>query len=154
MEETDSFRKVELIIDYFFGKGSSRVLSKRGYRFVYSPKSGRVKHIYHDGKLFATIRPNGSVALTPYSAKILLRAKSFKRNCVIVNNDAAVFIKKGFSVFNKFVIEAGNNIRPGSEVIVLDEQKRPLAIGTAVLSSKAMVEFKKGVAVKVRKCIQ
>ncbi len=147
------FRKVAILFDYFFGNVSS-VLPKKGYKFVISPKSGRVKQIYHRNNLFATVRPDGSIALTGYSVSILLRSKNFLENCIYVSKEAAEFVKKGRSVFNKFVVKAGKNIRPGSEVVVLDESGKPIAIGTSVLSWKHMGEFKRGIAVKVRKCIE
>ena len=147
------FRRVATIFNYFFGKVDP-VLPKEGYKLVFSPKSGRVKQIYHDGKLFATIRPDGSVALTSYSALKLLKSKRFLENCIYIKLEASEFIKKGMSVFNKFVVKAGRNIRPGGEVVILDESGKPLAIGTSLLSWKYMREFKRGIAVKVRKCIE
>jgi uncharacterized protein with predicted RNA binding PUA domain len=153
MLSSAEFRRIAILFNYFFGKNVSNILPKEGYKFVLSPKSGRVKQVYHNGKLFATIRPNGSIALTPYSSQVLLRSKSFIKNCVYVSSDSVQFVSKGKSVFNKFVIKAGNNIRPKSEVVVLDQSGNPIALGTSVLSWKHMREFKRGIAVKVRKCI-
>lgn len=138
------------MVDYAFGRGVSRSLPDEGVRLVYSRKSGRVKLVFHGDKQFATIKPNGAMALSVYGARILAKSRAFLANCVTVDGDAAQFVAEGKSVFCKFVTNAGTNVYPRGEVAVLDPKGRVIGVGMAVLNGRFMGQFKSGVAVKVR----
>lgn len=138
------------MVDYLFGRGVSRTLPKRGFRFFYSRRSGRVKLIHHDGKLFATVKPNGALALSLYGATLLARSPRFSENCVQVSDDAVEFVKGGRSVFCKFVKRAGKNVYPKSEVALVDGEGKVVGVGMAVMNGAFMRLFKTGAAVKVR----
>ena len=142
------------MVDYIFGRGVSRALPKEGFRIFYSRRSGRAKSVFHDGSLFATIKPNGSMALSVAGATILSRSPRFRQNCVQVSDDVAEFVRGGKSVFCKFVVSAGSNIYPKSEVAIVDSGGKVIGVGMAVLNGKWMTQFKTGVAVKVRAGIQ
>ncbi len=150
MQQTNDLRTVSILVDYHFGRGVGRSVPKAGLRLVYSRRSGRLKLVLHEGKLFATVRPAGSMALTVYAASILARSPSFRQNFVQVADETSEFVKSGKSVFCKFVRWAGKNIYPLSEVVVVDSKWKVLGVGTAVLNGKHMRLFKTGVAVKVR----
>jgi len=143
-------RELALMTDYLFGRGVSRALPPSGFRLFYSRRSGRVKLIHHEGKLFATVKPNGAIALSIYGATILSKSPRFKENCVQISDDVTQFVRGGRSVFNKFVVAAGRNIYPKSEVAVVDSRGRVVGVGMAVLNGAHMTQFKTGVAVKVR----
>ena len=140
------------MIDYIFGRGVSRALGdKEEVKLAYSKRSGRVKLARVGGSLFATVKPNGSMALTIHGATILMRRKKeFMKNCIVVDDDAAEFVVGGKSVFCKFVRKAGGNIYPKSETVVLDSRGRILGVGMAVVAGKFMAQFPSGVAVKIR----
>jgi conserved protein with predicted RNA binding PUA domain len=138
------------MVDYLFGRGVSRALPRAGFRLSYSRRSGRVKLVHHDGKLFATVKPNGAMALSIYGATILSRSPRFKENSVRVSDDVKQFVRGGRSVFNKFVVSAGQNVYPKSEVVIVDGKGRVVGVGMAVLNGAHMTQFKTGVAVKVR----
>ena len=142
------------MVDYLFGKGASRAIPKEGMRLEYSRRSGRVKLVYHDDKLFATVRPNGSMALSVYGASVLSRSHAFLRNCVTVVDDAVPFVRGGKSVFCKFVAEAGDRIRPRGDVAVLDSKGTVIGVGTSVLAGEFIRQFKSGAAVKVREGLE
>ena len=150
MHESAELRTVSILLDYHFGRGVGKAAPKTKLRLVYSRRSGRLKLIFHDGKLFATVRPAGSMALTVYAASILARNRSFRQNFVQVADETSEFVKSGKSVFCKFVRWAGKNIHPLNEVVVVDSKRKVLGVGTAVLNGKHMALFKTGVAVKVR----
>jgi predicted RNA-binding protein (TIGR00451 family) len=151
LHESPELRTVSILLDYHFGRGVGKAAPKTKLRLVYSRRSGRLKLIFHDGKLFATVRPAGSMALTVYAASILARSRSFRQNFVQVADETSEFVKSGKSVFCKFVRWAGKNIHPLSEVVVVDSKRKVLGVGTAVLNGKHMATFSAGVAVKVRK---
>ncbi len=143
-------RRVSLMVDYLFGRGVSRALPKTGFHLYYSRRSARVKLIHHDGKLFATIKPNGAMALSVYGATILSKSPRFRDSCVRVSEDVVQFVRGGKSVFNKFVLSAGANVYPKSEVAILDGRGKVVGVGMAALNGAHMTQFKTGVAVKVR----
>jgi uncharacterized protein with predicted RNA binding PUA domain len=138
------------MVDYLFGKGVSRALPKKGFRLQFSRRSGRVKLIFHDEKLFATVKPNGAMALSINGASMLSKSPKFRENCVQVSDEAVEFVRGNRSVFCKFVIGAGKNVYPKSEVAVIDGSGSVVGVGMAVLNGAFMREFKTGVAVKVR----
>ena len=138
------------MLDYEFGPGTSRALPKAGLEFVYSKRSDRMKQVVHDGKLLATIRPNGVIAPTYYGASLLMRSKAYARNSVVVEAAAVPFVSQGKSVFCKFVKSAGKGVLAYGEVAVLDPKGNLIAVGSARMRGEFMKQFKAGVAVKVR----
>jgi uncharacterized protein with predicted RNA binding PUA domain len=146
----DRRRFAEAMLDYVFGLGVSKALKDREVTIECSKKTGRIKHIYVDGKILATLRPDGGLALTPYGAQMLLTSRKFMENCITVSEEAEAAARAGKSIFAKHVVRAGKRIRPNSEVAVLNRRGELLAVGKAVLSAKMMREFDYGVAVNVR----
>lgn len=138
------------MVDYLFGKGVSRAIPKEGMRLGYSRRSGRVKVVFHGDRLFATVRPNGTMALSVHGAKALLGSRAFQRNCVTVNQDAVPFVKGGKSVFCKFVARAGERVAPRGDVAILDPKGEVIGVGKATMNGAYMSQFKSGAAVKVR----
>ncbi len=150
MQLFDERRRLSLMFDYVFGRGVSGALPKSGLKAVYSRKSGRVKGVLHDGKVFATVKTSGAIALSVYGATHMIKSRTFLRNCVIVKDDAVEFVKEGKSVFCKYVDSAGRDVLPRSEVAVLDRGGRVVGVGRAVIAGRYMQMFYSGVAVKVR----
>jgi uncharacterized protein with predicted RNA binding PUA domain len=146
----DETRRLSVLTDYLFGKGVSRALPKGGLRLAYSRRTGRLRYVYHQDRLLATVKPSGAMALTLYGAGLLMKSRGFRQNCVQVADETARFVNGGKSVFCKFVRWAGKNIHPKSEVVVVDSKWKVLGVGTAVLAGKHMALFKSGAAVKVR----
>jgi len=144
----DHLLKLKQTIDALFGEGVSRYVPKET-NIILSKKTGRIRTVHHKDNLLCTLRIDGGLAITTYFAQILLKSKKFKENCLIVNNDAAPFVKEGKSVFCKHVVWSGKNIRISADTPILFEDK-VIAVGRAVLSSDMINDFRKGVAVKVR----
>jgi predicted RNA-binding protein (TIGR00451 family) len=72
---------------------------------------------------------------------------------VTVKPDSVEFNREGKNVFAKFVVDCDENLRPGDEVLVVDEQDKLVAIGRAVMTRAEMMAFDIGVAVRVREGI-
>jgi uncharacterized protein with predicted RNA binding PUA domain len=72
-------------------------------------------------------------------------------NLVTVQSDVAEFITKGGDVFAKHIVNAADTIRPSDEVIVINESGELLGVGSALLSANDMKNFKRGVAIRVRR---
>ncbi len=90
------------------------------------------------------------MALSIYGASTLSRSPKFRENCVQISDDVVEFVRGNKSVFCKFVVRAGKNVYPKSEVAVIDGRGKVVGVGMAVLNGAFMREFKTGVAVKVR----
>lgn len=144
----DSILKLKYSIDALFGIGVSKSLPKN-VEITYSRKNGRIRSVYHDGKILCTLRIDGGLAISTYFAQLLLKSKKFKENCLEVSTDAAPFVEQGKSVFCKHVVWCGKNVMIGSDTPVLYKNK-VIAVGRAVLSSNMIKSMKRGVAVKIR----
>lgn len=144
----DQIIKLQSTLDALFGNGVSKHLPK-DIEITFSRKTGRIRTVSHKGKLLCTLRIDGGLAISPYFAQILLKSKTFRENCVEVNNDAAPFVMEGRSVFCKHVTWCGKKVRISADTPILFKNK-VIAVGRAVLSSEMISDFEKGVAIKVR----
>ncbi len=144
----NSVLKIKYTLDALFGQGVSKYLPK-DVMISYSKKTGRIKHVYQNDILLCTLRTDGGLAITPFFAQILLKSKKFKENCLEIDDDSKAFVQEGSSVFCKHVTWCGKNIMIGGDVSVLHDG-RVIAVGKAVLSTRMIKSFKKGVAVKIR----
>ena len=144
----DSLEKLHHTIDALFGNGVSKLLPKK-IEFTFSKKNGRIRSVFHDGKLLCTLRIDGGLAITTYFAQMMLKNKKFKENCLEVDEDSKPFVEEGRSVFCNHVIWCGKNIEISSDVPVLFKSK-VIAVGRAVLSSEMIQSQTRGVAVRIR----
>jgi predicted RNA-binding protein (TIGR00451 family) len=69
----------------------------------------------------------------------------------MAKNGVSEFVAGGSDVFAVHVVETDDEIRAKDEVIVIDESRKVLAVGRALLSGEEMKAFKRGVAVKTRR---
>lgn len=144
----DSVIKIKYTLDALFGQGVSKYLPKDS-KIIYSKNTGRIKHVHQNDNLLCTLRTDGGLAITPYFAQILMKSKKFKQNCLEIDDESKAYVQEGSSVFCKHVTWCGNNIMIGGDVPVLYDNK-VIAVGKAVLSTRMIKSFKKGVAVKIR----
>ncbi len=144
----DSVLKIKYTLDALFGSGVSKYLPK-DVMITFSKRTGRIQRVYHTEKLLCTLRIDGGLAITPYFAQLLLKSKNFRENCIQIDDESKDFVEEGSSVFCKHVTWCGRNVLIGGDVAVLYDDK-VIAVGKAVLSTKMIKSFKKGVAVKVR----
>jgi uncharacterized protein with predicted RNA binding PUA domain len=144
----DPKSKIIHTIDSLFGNGVSKNLPKN-LNFTFSKKTGRIRSVFHEGKLLCTLRIDGGLAITTFFAQILLKSKKFKENCLEVDTDSKPFVEDGRSVFCKHVVWCGKNIMISADVPILYKNK-VIAVGKAVLSSDMIQSQNIGVAVKVR----
>jgi uncharacterized protein with predicted RNA binding PUA domain len=151
-------------IDALFGAGVSDALPA-DIQFDFSRRTGRIKNFTIDGRLAMTLRTDGGLALTIMGAQYLFEnSKQFRENCVMPIPEAVPFVSEGRSLFCKHVKWCGSNIKVGSDVAVIDgtsdgdnsdnSSRRVVAVGIAILPSRLMRHYKKGVAVKVRQGIK
>lgn len=150
----DDLIRIKAVADYQFGAGCGEALIPDNVVVIRSRKTGKVKGIYHKGRLLATLRPSdGYLALSVDGARLLVKTLNPPRYRIVVQDDVLDFIKQGRNLFSKHVVSADPKIRPGEEVLITDFRDRVIAVGRATLNGTEMKRFKKGLAAKVRKGI-
>jgi predicted RNA-binding protein (TIGR00451 family) len=143
-------RRIRVVANYQFGRRASRAFP-RTILITRSPNTHRIRHIFQDGKLLATYRPNdGLLALSIAGGQALLGIFKPPRLRVRVVSGVEDFIKKGGNVFCKHVEDVDPALRPAEEVLVVDGKDRLLAVGRSFFNAEEMLSFKVGVGVKVR----
>lgn len=137
--------------DMQFGAGAADVLLEGDVELVTSKKTGKLRNVLVDGEHVLSMRAkDGMYTLKLPGARRLHAAWDNPRLRVVVNEDAAPFAREGRSQFAQFVVEADPELRPGDEVLVVDEADSLLAVGRTHMNRREMLSFAKGVAVKVR----
>ncbi len=148
--ELHELRRVRVIASYQFGNGAEKAFPPT-IRITTSPHTHKIRHVYNQGRLLATLRAkDGFLALTVEGGKSLKRIFKPPRLRVSVVPGVEEFICKGGNVFAKHVHSVDPEIRPAEEVLVVDNRDRILAVGRTMLNAEEMLSFRVGVAVKVR----
>ena len=146
-------RKLRLIADYQICKGAGKVLfPQEEIEITHSKKTRRIRHIYLNNQLIATLRPkDGVFALTPFGGTLLLKGIPFINLPIIVaQNQIATYIREGRSLFCKHVVSISSDIRACDEVLVTDENYNLIAVGRACLCADEIKNFSSGLAAKIR----
>lgn len=146
-------RKLRMIADYQICKGAGKVLfPQEEIEVTHSKKTCRIRHIYLNNQLIATLRPkDGVFALTPFGGALLLNGIPFINLPIIVaQNQIASYIREGRSLFCKHVVSISSEIRAGDEVLITDEDHNLIAVGRACLCADEIKNFTTGMAVKIR----
>lgn len=145
--------KIRSIANYQFEAPVGDKLFPSNVELRFSKRTGRIRHIYHNNRLLATLKPtDGLFSLTIHGAKRLWSLESLIHK-IVVQSDIEPLVRKGKNVFAKHVIHADNRIRAGDEVLVMNQDAVLLAVGKAALSGSEISAFKRGIAVKVRQGI-
>ncbi|MFA5365588.1 MAG: PUA domain-containing protein [Candidatus Bathyarchaeia archaeon] len=149
---TNDLLKIRTVADYQFGKGVGEKLFPDNVTVVYSKNTGKIRYIYLNDQLLATLRPTtGLFILTIAGAKHMMREVNSPRLWVKLEDYAEPFVAKGRSAFAKHVVDADPEILPKEEVIVVDQNSNVLAVGWALLTGTEMKAFNRGIAVHVRR---
>ncbi|RLG21515.1 pseudouridine synthase [Methanosarcinales archaeon] len=149
-QHNKALKKVRMIADYQFGRGSGRVLFPHNVDFTFS-STGRVRQIKLSGEHVATLRAkDGLLVLGMRGGEMLKSFHRPMRHRVVLSEEAVPFVREGRSAFAKFVVSCDKEIRGRDEVLVVDESDELLAVGEAMLCAREMMEAMKGVAVKIR----
>lgn len=148
--ENNTIRRVQVIADYQFGKGTGTEIFPDSCEFTFST-TGRIRQVLLEGTRLATVRAeDGRLTLSIECAERLRKALPPPSYRVEVNTEVAEFVASGKNAFAKHVVSADTGIRSGDEVLVVSGDDTLLATGTAMLTGAEMLAFNYGVAVKVR----
>jgi conserved protein with predicted RNA binding PUA domain len=156
-------------LDYIFGRGSSRLIDREKIEFIYSRKTGRIRHVVDEsGNILFTFRSNGSIAPSILGARKMLfgeseevQVKSQKRKenygrprwTITVMDGISDFVADGKTVFCRHVVSCDRSLLASEDVAILNERGQLLGVGRTVVPASVVKQFKKGVAVKVREGI-
>lgn len=115
-------------------------------------KTGKIRHLYRDQTLLATLRPmDGLFVLTFEGAERLHSLLLYPERRVIADEEAVPFVREGKDLFAKFVVGLDENLRCYEEVLIVDEHDVLLGVGKLLLSPEEVKAFNKGVAVQCRR---
>ena len=147
-------KRVRMMADYQFGKGTGAVLFDENATFLLS-KTKRIRQVHSGGERIATVRAlDGFFTLSMKGAERLhsfLKAPAMR---VVVTEDAAPFVAKGKTAFCKHVSSIDSNIRAMEEILVTDPNDKLLATGQLVLSPEEVLFSETGPAVLIRSGIE
>ena len=143
--------RVRAVADMQFGRGAADALLVGRVDIIRSRRTGRIRNVRVDGRHILSMRAHdGLFTLRAEGAKVLHRAFPKPALRVVVVTETAEFNREGRNVFAKFVVKTDPNLRPGDEVLVVDQDDRLVAVGQAFLNPEEMIAFQRGVAVHVR----
>ena len=143
--------RLRAVADYQFGRGAGTTLFPDDTRVEYSKNTGKPRHLYADGELVANYRPNDAFyTITIAGARRLASLEGF-RYIVRVRDVVVEYVEQGRNVFAKHVVDAGEAIRPGDEVVVVDGSGEVVAVGKSKMNRGDMLSFETGAAVRVRR---
>ncbi|KYK33937.1 MAG: hypothetical protein AYK19_12610 [Theionarchaea archaeon DG-70-1] len=115
-------------------------------------RTGKIRHLYQDKTLLATLRPmDGLFVLTFEGAEKLHALLPFPERRVTADEEACPFVKEGKDLFAKFVIHIDKNLRCYEEALITDDTDALLGVGKLMLSPEEVKSFNKGVAVQCRR---
>ncbi|MFX0050881.1 MAG: tRNA guanosine(15) transglycosylase TgtA [Candidatus Hermodarchaeota archaeon] len=140
------------IIDYQFGKGTHKIFDNEQIIIERSPKTGIFRRFLGESGLLGTFRASDfSIIPTKNFARRLHNFLYYPRMRVVAMEESIPFIIKNKDLLAKFVHDVDSDIRCGEEVFIIDKNDTFLNSGTSVLSALEMIEFNRGVAVRVRR---
>ena len=144
--------RIRKLADFQFGRGTGESLFPENVEITISRKTKKIRYIYQNGTLLATLRPtNGFFSLSLAGARNLMKASGPNIPSLEIREEASNFIRRGGDVFAKHVTSVNEEIRPGEEIIVLSPLCEIVGVGRSMLSGCEMKSFRRGIAVKVRK---
>jgi predicted RNA-binding protein (TIGR00451 family) len=147
----EDIARLRAVADYQFGRGAGAALFPDETRIEYSKNTGKPRHLWAGEELVANYRPNDALFTVTIAGARRLAALDGFQYSVRVLDDVVEFVEQGRNVFAKHVRDAGKSIRPGDEVVVVDESGEVVAVGKSKMNRGDMLSFKTGIAVRVRR---
>jgi len=147
---------IKALAAYQFGIEVAEALFKKeimnSLKPKFSGKTGRIRYIFLNNAPYLSIRTSdGFLTLSIKAAREVLSSLSKFENLVVVDKNAVKSMLERKEVLAKQVKEVSKNLKAGSEVIVIDEDRKIIAVGRAILSGREMLEIKRGAVIKLRK---
>ncbi|MEM4717487.1 MAG: PUA domain-containing protein [Desulfurococcaceae archaeon] len=116
-----------------------------------SPNTNRIRYILLNNEKYLTLRSRDyRFNLHIPAGRILLQITPPPKLRVYVKKEYIDFVARGGTLFAKHVLTADPDIRPGDEVLVVNEQGELVAVGRSRLSGWEIVQYNRGEAVRIR----
>ncbi len=140
---------ISAILQYQFGVDASEAF--RSLRLTRSRATGMPRDVYDGETRVGSIRPaDGMFVPSLEGASRLVKVLPWPKGRVVVRDEYAEKVARGTTVFVKFVREVDPEVRPGSEVIVVDGSDNVLAVGKALLSAAEYRSFRRHQFIRLR----
>ena len=147
--------RVQTILDYQFGKGIGKILTKGETDLVVSIKTKRLRNLLLNGEHVASLsHRRGMFILQKKGVELIHKSSKSPKFRVIVDADTAEFNRKGKSVFCKFIEDIDSDLRCMDECIVVTPDDQLIAFGKLLVSPKELGLGQQGMAVRVRSGIK
>ncbi len=144
-------KKANYIFKYQFGIELFSLVDKNTITLRISKNTGKLRNLFVNEKLLVSLRAeDGLFSLTMEGAKLLHENLNKPRLRVTVSKEISKFIRDGKNVFSKFILNVDESLRPGDEVLIVDEDDNLISFGRLLLSPIEIRDFKIGIAVKNR----
>ena len=141
-------RVIEAVLSYQFNGEYARVVAGLDGLEVEYSSTGRLRYVVWRGSRILTRRAgDGLFSLSRVAGELLRRTVAPPAFRVVVREPEVV----SGSVLAVIVERADEAIRPGDEVIVVDEQDELVGVGRARVSGALMASLPRGEVVRVRK---
>lgn len=142
-------RQVEALLTWEYGLEAGRALTRMSFDIERSPRTGLLRSLRRDGRLWFGIGFDGQPRPTWAAASTLQQLLPAPRGRVYVNPDAVPFVSEGRSLFSRFAEGADSTLSPGSVALLVDPTDRLLAVGELCLAPPEIGHYRRGVAVRV-----
>jgi uncharacterized protein with predicted RNA binding PUA domain len=161
MTDADTLADLRTAADYQFGAGAGEALFPPDDPLTVRRSSGGRPRQVIDGDVDDTAGSSEGDRLVSYGTdgrftlgltggKRIGEAFAAPRHRMVVGEESEPFVREGRNAFAKFVTAADDGIRPGDEVLVVDENGAIFGVGRAELSGAEAEQLGSGVAVKTR----
>jgi len=152
----DPILSIKTLASYQFGEEVAEVLFKKELinlmKVKFSGKTKRIRYVFLENQPYLSIRTSdGFLTLSLRAARELVKSLVKFENLVIVNKDSIKSLIERKEVLAKQIKDVDRNLKAGSEVVVIDENKSIIGVGRALLNGDEMLEIKRGVVIKLRK---
>jgi len=139
-EEPSDEELVSAILSYQFDPSLYEIGLKA--RIRRSKRTGMPREVIVGDITLGHIRPSDGMLIPSLEgASLILKNLPFPKSRVVVKERFKEIVARGTTVFVKFVKLVDPDIRPKSEVLVVDEEDTLLATGRSILSAQEYLEF-------------
>jgi archaeosine-15-forming tRNA-guanine transglycosylase len=145
-------KKIHSILRFQFETNVfEEILTSDKIKIEFSRNTGNMKYIYLNKDRLLSYKPTtGMFTLSILGATLLHSHSKSPKHRVIILSEVAEFVRQGKSVFTQHVIQIDEDLRIGSEVLVVNEEDELVAIGKLSVPP-SYAGFSIGQAVAVRK---
>ncbi len=127
------------------------IRSAHNIELCYSPTTGRLRRVYADGTIIASIRASdGHIIPHGKLVELLHKAIPYPYARVAVVREIVPDILRAHTIFCRHVIDVGPDVRAYDEVLVVDEDDNLIGVGRALLSAEQIITSTYGPAVALR----